>query len=152
MDGFLPIKLREELLREYLIVHWTDRTSDQPNFLPNAIKEQGGIPWRCADLDREHSVQILDLLKQKYNTRDDIDQMVCVLHKMYDKHFINDCSHSSFIISLTNNDVKWYDTFAEQKVSLPYNEAFDTTGMTLSLPTLENNSYYFIDIFLPENA
>lgn len=152
MNPFLPRELLEEILRTYLIIHWTDRYSDQPDFLTTAIQQQGGVPFRASELTEYHTSQIRQLLTLNFPHRTNIDQMLCSLNKMHDGNFISDSSHSEFIISITNNNTDWYDSFADEKVSLPYNDAVDTKGMTLSLPKITEGSYYYIDIFVPENA
>jgi len=153
MDTFLPNQLLEEILREYLIIHWTDKFSDQPDYPQKQLRTQGGNAFRSAEFTEQHTIQVKDLLIKQYPEREtNILNSLVYLQKLHDGNFITDTSESQFLISLTRNNVLWYNTFKESYLSLPYNEAVDVNGITLSLPQLVDNSYYYIDVFEPENA
>lgn len=151
MTGFIPQQLHEELLREYLIVHWTDRYSNQEDLFPPAVKLQSGPKFRSSEISDNHSNQLLELIQARYPERN-LDKCKIILNKLHDGDHISDSSHSEFLISITNNDTQWYNTQTETYLSLPYNELVDMTGTTLSLPTIEEGSYYYLDVFVPENA
>ena len=152
MRGFLPNKLLEEILREYLIIHWTDRFSSQNDYPHPQHKLLGGEPFRASELKDQHVLEIQDLLVDKYPAQKSVIQECTVLlNKLHAGNFISDTSYTQFIISLTRNDVLWYDTLKESYLSLPYNEPFELDGMTLSLPQLIDNSYYYLDVFVPKN-
>lgn len=153
MDTFLPNQLLEEILREYLIIHWTDKFSNQNDYPQKQIRTQGGDAFRSAEFTEQHTIQVKDLLIKQYPEREsNILNSLVYLQKLHDGNFITDTSESQFLISLTRNNVLWYNTFKESYLSLPYNEAVDVNGITLSLPQLVDNSYYYIDVFEPENA
>jgi hypothetical protein len=153
MNTFLPNQLLEEILREYLIIHWTDKFSDQNDYPHKQLRTQGGDAFRSAEFTEQHTIQVRDLLIKQYPEREsNILNSLVYLQKLHDGNFISDTSQSQFLISLTRNNVLWYNTFKESYLSLPYNEAVDVRGITLSLPQLVDNSYYYIEVFEPENA
>tara|TARA_B110000444_G_scaffold14259_1_gene12205 strand:- start:7181 stop:7642 length:462 start_codon:yes stop_codon:yes gene_type:complete len=153
MEKFLPDNLLEEILREYLIIHWTDLFSNDGDYPHPQLRTQPCEPFRSSDLNSEHTLKIQDLLIEKFPDNKNII-LDCVVHlnKLHHGNSIADTSYSQYLISLTNNNVEWYNTFKQSYLSLPYNEAFRLNGMTLSVPVLEDNSFYYLDVFVPENA
>tara|TARA_B100000900_G_scaffold292546_1_gene251370 strand:+ start:477 stop:938 length:462 start_codon:yes stop_codon:yes gene_type:complete len=153
MQAFLPNALLEEVLREYLIIYWTDRHSNQADFPHPQFRTFGDRAFRSAELSEDHTNQIKDLLIEKYPENESvIRECMILLNKLHSGNFINNTSHSQYLISLTRNNVQWYDTFNQATVSLPYNEALEVNGMTLSMPQLDKTSFYYLDVFVPENA
>ena len=153
MTTFLPNQLLTDILREYLIIHWTDKFSNENDYPQQQLRSQGGEPFRSAVFNEQHTTQVRDLLIKQYPEREsNILNSLVYLQKLHDGNFVSDISQSQFLISLTHNNVLWYNTFKESFLSLPYNEAVDVHGIPLSLPQLVDNSYYYIEVFEPENA
>ena len=153
MNTFLPNQLLGEILREYLIIHWTDKFSNQGDYPQQQLRSQGGEPFRSAEFNEQHTIQVRDLLIKQYPEREsNILNSLVFLQKLHDGNFVSNTSQSQFLISLTRNNVLWYDPFKKSYLSLPYNEAVDVHGITLTLSPLVDNSYYYIEVFEPENA
>ena len=152
MQAFIPNALLEEILRYYLIIHWTDFHGNTPIFPHPQHKDLSNKTFRASELSETHRLQLHDLLLEQYPDKADVlSNCIATLNKLHAGNYISDTSHSEFLISLTRNNVQWYDTFKQATVSLPYNEPYQVNGITLSLPELKENSYYYIDIFVPEN-
>ena len=162
MQAFLPNVLLEEILRDYLIIHWTDFHANDPSFPHPQHKDMSAKAFRASELSVEHTTQIQDLLTEQYPSKAEVlSHCIATLNKLHAGNYINDTSHSEFIISLTRNNVQWQNfklnTFLPAtdgsfvKITLPYNQPYEVKGMTLALPELQENSYYYIDVFVPEN-
>ena len=154
MAKFIPDDLLKHLLQEYLMVHWTDSYSTQPNF-PAEMQRQD-CEFRLAMLDEADCNKLKELLITKFLVREEtINKCSFFFNKLHDGDFISDYSYSEFMINITNNGTQWYDSSKGKHVELGYNEGVDTKGMTLQLPRLEDSAYYFIDAYIcssPENA
>jgi len=145
MQKFIPDKLFKEILNQYLMVHWTDHWSSMRSM---PVQMRQGTDWRLSLLDDNITAELKQLLITKFpNRAETIDQLSFFFNKLHDGDFISDCSYNEFIISVTNNGTKWYDSSRGEYIELGYNEAVDTGGMTLQLPQLEDSAYYFIGAF-----
>ena len=151
MQAFIPNALLEEILRDYLIIHWTDGHANDPSFPHPQHKDMSVKPFRASTLSEQHKMQIQNLLLEKYPSKAEVlSNCITTLNKLHAGNYIKNTSHSEFIISLTRNNVQWQNgSFA--MITLPYNQPYEVNQMVLSLPELKENSYYYIDVFVPEN-
>ena len=148
MQAFLPNALLEEILKDYLIIHWTDRFANDPGFPHPQHKDMSRKAFRASELSNEHTVQIQNLLIENFPHKAEVlPNCIATLNKLHAGNCIFDTSHSEFIISITKNDVQWQNyelnTFVPvmeqrfEKITLPYNQPYEVKGMPLALPELQ---------------
>ena len=153
MQAFLPDALLEQILRDYLIIHWTDLYANHLEFPHPQHRDMSRNKWRASELSTEHKSQIVNLLIKDYPDKVEVlPTCIATLNKLHAGNVIGNTSHSEFIISLTNNDVQWQTwNPTHNMITLPYNQPYVVNNVKLSLSELQENSFYYIDIFVPEN-